>query len=83
MGTKTLDVEKDEFRAGRLTEVSGITESQKDFPTTSRDESGLVKIKILGYKLEIGMRPVKRGLEDNATFTSAIETLCKDTFLQD
>eukprot|EP00973_Karenia_brevis_P061624 8569330-Karenia_brevis.AAC.1 len=45
MGTKTLDVEEDEFRAERLTEVSGIAESQKDFLTTSRDESGLVIIK--------------------------------------
>eukprot|EP00973_Karenia_brevis_P047600 6606570-Karenia_brevis.AAC.1 len=41
MGIKTLDVEEDEPRAERLTEVSGIAELQEDFLTTSIDESGL------------------------------------------
>eukprot|EP00973_Karenia_brevis_P089352 12389765-Karenia_brevis.AAC.1 len=42
METKTLNVEGDDPRAERLTEMSGIAELQEDCRTTSMDENGLV-----------------------------------------
>eukprot|EP00973_Karenia_brevis_P034426 4748594-Karenia_brevis.AAC.1 len=45
MGVKTIDVEEDEPKAERLTEVTGISELQEDFLTTSINENGLVMIK--------------------------------------
>eukprot|EP00973_Karenia_brevis_P027481 3790792-Karenia_brevis.AAC.1 len=45
MGIKTVDVEEDEPEAERLTEVTGISELQEDYLTTSIDENGTVKIK--------------------------------------
>eukprot|EP00973_Karenia_brevis_P026675 3680148-Karenia_brevis.AAC.1 len=45
MGIKTVDVEEDEPKAERLTEVTGISGLQEVFLTTSIDENSLVKIK--------------------------------------
>eukprot|EP00973_Karenia_brevis_P088209 12230833-Karenia_brevis.AAC.1 len=45
MGLKMVDIEEDEPRAERLSEISAVSDQHEDFLTTTLDADGSVKIK--------------------------------------